>query len=134
MRSSRNDEDDSRQLERKILVEIDDIDRRFEALRQERTALQRLLVSVRAKTVGMPDVTRKNSVNRIVIEEKILSVLRNSERSEPTKKLFREVLNTHPSVKAATFRSYLHRLQSRGLIEPALARGFWQMSADDPKR
>jgi hypothetical protein len=120
---------DERPLERQILVAIDDIDRRVEALRTERATLQRLLVTTRKKTPGLPGTLRRNSADRIVIEEKVISLLREAERGMSGRTLFREIAYKQQNLKEATFRSYLHRMHTRGLIRPILTRGFWQLAA-----
>lgn len=117
--AQRNNEED-RVLERKILEQLGATSRRLKELEAEQASLHRLLVQVRNKAIKAQDVTRKNSVTRILIEERILDTLRRSERGVSTAILGREVSYFFPKLKGATFRSYLHRMRTRGLIEPAV--------------
>ncbi|WP_316236788.1 hypothetical protein [Bradyrhizobium sp. SZCCHNR1015] len=124
----------STELERQILEQLNETIRRRLELEAEENALRRLLTKIRNKSLKIKDVTRKNSVNRVLIEDRILEALRESEKGVSTAALSREILFRFPNVKPATFRSYLHRLNSRGLIEPVPTKvATWQIAQSSPK-
>jgi hypothetical protein len=121
--------DDERLLERQILEQLDATARQLRELETEQESLRRLLFRIRNKAIKARDVTRKNSVTRVLIEERILETLRRSGQGVATKALGREVSYFFPKLKSATFRSYLHRLSARGLIEPAIGKtAAWQLT------
>jgi hypothetical protein len=129
MPDAEKDVDEDKLFERKILEQLGATSRRLRELEAEQASLQRLLVQIRNKAIKARDVTRKNSVTRVLIEERILETLRRSERGVSTAVLGKEVSYFFPKLKGATFRSYLHRLSTRGLIEPALGSvAAWQLS------
>jgi hypothetical protein len=122
------------QLERQILEQLDATSRRIRELQAEEQSLRRLLLKIRNKQIKAQDVTRKNSVTRILIEERILETLRRSQDGVSTAVLGREVAYFFPKLKGVTFRSYLHRLRTRGLIEPSPSRvAAWQLTKSDAK-
>lgn len=116
-------------IEAKILEQIRALIQRRQEIDAEENALRRLLIKVRSETVKAQDVTRKNSATRILIEDRILETLRRAPEGVSTSVLAREVAYYFPRIKGATFRSYLHRLSVRGLVEPAQGRlASWQLS------
>jgi len=116
-------------LEFQVLEQLREITRRRAELEAEERGLLSLLAKVRSKTVKTREVTRKNSATRILIEDRILETLRRAPEGVPTRVLGREVAYFFPSVKGATFRSYLHRLSARGHVEPAQGRtAAWQLT------
>jgi DNA-binding transcriptional ArsR family regulator len=114
-------------LEQKLVAELADIERKIGDLQQERAAVQRMLLRARQENLLNKDVTRKNSFNRILVEEKILEILREKNRFVRTSEIFKACQTVIYSLKDQTFRSYLHRLKERGLIEPSIGRGFWRL-------
>jgi hypothetical protein len=129
MAQARSDDAEEILLERRILEQLDATTRRLRELETERDTLRRLLVEVRNKAIKARDVTRKNSVTRVLIEDRILQTLRRSEQGVSTAILGREVSYFFPKLKGATFRSYLHRLSARGLIEHTVGKiATWQLT------
>jgi DNA-binding transcriptional ArsR family regulator len=113
-------------LEQQLVAELADIERKIGELEQERSAVQRMLLRARQENLLNRDVTRKNSFNRILVENKILETLEKSNKFVRTSELYSEAQRVVYSLKDQTFRSYLHRLKERGLIEASLNRGFWK--------
>jgi predicted transcriptional regulator len=128
---SSTDESDASEaaLEHRILQQLNETIRRRQELEAEENSLRRLLVKVRNETLKSKDVTRKNSVNRILVEDRILDMLARSKQGVSAANLGREALYFFPNLKPATFRSYLHRLSTRGVIEPAPGRmATWRLT------
>jgi hypothetical protein len=124
---------DNRIVEGRILAELAEIDAKIRDLTVEKNALARFLGRVRQDGLGSVEVTRKNSYSRIVIESRILSALK-EEGPMRTSFLLIEARLVHHGLKDGTFRSYLHRLQQRGLIVPApmRPRGYWTLPEQPP--
>ena len=100
-------------LEQEILSQIKDIDRKLASLAEERRVLERLLIKARRPEVR--DVTRKNSIERVVIESRILELLQASKSPVSAVIILKELRRLQPGLKDTTFRSYLHRLKEKGL-------------------
>lgn len=113
-------------LEAKLIQELTAIETRIAELEGEKRTLQRLLSKVRQEALVNRDVTRKNSFDRIVIENVILRRLSEVTRPLHTEALLSEARTVTHNLKANTFRSYLHRLKLRGLIQSS-GRGTWEL-------
>lgn len=117
-------------FERRIINELEEIESRIESLTSERYALQRQLAKARAQRTGIQNVTRKNSVNRVLAENAVIAALRDSGKSLATRELYRAALSTNFDLKPTTFRTYLHRMKGRGLIGTASHVGSWKLPPD----
>jgi hypothetical protein len=106
------------QLENTIFAEIEEINNKVRELLHQKRSLEDVLIRARQKSelVRRADVTRKNSVNRILVEGAILESIRNSRNPVRPKRLFVEARGLVPSLCESTFRSYLFRMKARGLI------------------
>jgi hypothetical protein len=114
--------------ESSLLTELADVERRIADLERERAALQRLITKVRQQNLTAQDVTRRNSFDRILAESKILELLGKTEKYVRVAELYREARLVNYNLKDTTFRSYMHRLREKGLIEPSsTTRGFWRL-------
>ncbi|WP_298724352.1 hypothetical protein [uncultured Ferrovibrio sp.] len=113
-------------LEVKLLQELSRIEARIAELESEKRVLQKLLVKVRQEDLLNKDVARKNSYERIVVENSILQQLKSAGRPLHASTLFQEAKDVSYALKDSTFRSYLHRLKLRGQIVSA-GRGIWQL-------
>lgn len=114
-------------LEPFILSQLEEIEHKMAELRDEKAALQRLLTKARQRDFAIKDVTRKNSLGRIVVENKILEILRDARGAISARELYDAAVSVSFDLKDNTFRSYLHRLKARGLIAPSASqRGYWQ--------
>jgi hypothetical protein len=120
--------DNKSPIENQVLEQLAEIDRKISDLQAERTVLLRLLAKARQHSSQLHDVTRRNSLNRVLIENMILETLKSSPKALRTYKLFDAARILDHKLNHNTFRSYLHRLKARGLIEPSLKRGFWKLA------
>lgn len=111
-------------LEEHLLAQLSEIGRKQHQLEQEKMAIERMLVEVRRQNISLRDVSRKNSTNRIIIENRIISLLNLFSRPVSTHDLFKDVQIIDPSLKNVTFRSHLQRLKRRGAIDQP-KKGYW---------
>ena len=122
--------------EQRLQKEINDIESRIRDLTQEKLALERQLLKARRHSVS-GEVSRKNSLTRVLIETKVLEILKSSTRPVTSTTLFREAQTVDLRLKNSTFRTYLHRMKSKGLIQLAGKSGVWKLpiaSAADKAR
>ncbi|MGN6210510.1 hypothetical protein [Asticcacaulis sp.] len=111
--------------EQSILQQIQAIDLHISELNSERRALERLLLKVRRTDLTVKDVSRKNSVDRIIIENSILERLKSSKNPVSARNLLKAAKKVSPELKDGTFRSYLTRMADRELITRSLTHGYW---------
>jgi len=104
-------------VENAIARQIADVDKRIRSLTEEKHALERLLLKTRHDNVLGREVTRKNSVSRILVENQILRDLRNSKKPLSNRDLYISVVSVLMSVNESTFRSYLKRMKDANLIQ-----------------
>lgn len=116
-------------FENRIIGEIEEIESRIKSLKNEKHALQRQLAKARAQRTGIQNVTRKNSINRVLAENAVISALRESKKALPTSDLYRFALSTNFDLKPTTFRTYLHRMKNKELIKTARQTGYWELPA-----
>ena len=114
-------------VETELLRRLTDIEKQITDLEAERKAVQRLLVKVRSDNAGVKDVTRRNSLSRIIIEHCIIETSTNSGTPVPSTTLFRQAKAEVRDLKENTFRSHLHRMKAKGLIEPLYSGGPWRL-------
>jgi hypothetical protein len=105
-------------LEAQLLQELKSIEERISELMAEKATVQRLIVSVRRKNPALAkiDVTRKNSIKRVLTESVVLESIKNSTKPRKTHELYSEMLKVDSDLKESTFRSTLHRMKRRGVI------------------
>jgi uncharacterized protein YjhX (UPF0386 family) len=84
------------------------------------------------ETIKRTDVTRKNSLGRVLAEGAILQALQNSRNRVRTKSLYKAAGFAVPDLRESTFRSHLHRMKARKLIE-SISQGMWQIAKDAAK-
>jgi hypothetical protein len=113
--------------ERRILHEIGEIESKIKELIQEKEALSRQLMKARREAANLSDVHRKNSVNRAMVEMRVLEALRNAKKPMRTKELFRAAQYVNFELNESTFRTYLHRMKNKNLIRNAKAAGVWAL-------
>lgn len=105
-------------LENSITRQILEIDNKLKELTSERSALERLLLRARQDEAQAREPIRRNSVNRVLVENRILEALRKS--SSPVSN--RDLLNAARAVvydlKDTTFRSHIKRMKDGGKIVP----------------
>jgi hypothetical protein len=117
-----------RQLERTVLLEIEALTTRIRELSQQKYSLEQILVRARQQSefVARTDVTRKNSINRALVEGSVLQTLEAAKKPVRVKNLFVNAQGITPSLRENTFRSHLFRMKKRGLIASP-ASGMWQL-------
>lgn len=120
-------------FESRIIGEIKEIESNIKALTSEKSALQRQLAKARAQRTGIQNVTRKNSINRVLAENAVVSALRDSKKALSTSDLYRFALSTNFDLKQTTFRTYLHRMKNKELIKTARQTGYWELPATKEK-
>lgn len=116
--------------ERRLMREIEEIEGRIRDLTIERDALQRQLMKARRESASLKDVSRKNSANRVLIENRVTEALSKSSKPLSTATLFREGLRANFELKDNSFRTYLHRMKEKGMIR-SVGRGLWKISESD---
>ena len=122
-------------FEQRLQIEIEKIDKQIRDLTKEKDALQRQLMKARRESSALSDVNRKNSVSRIMIENRILDALRGATRPLKSKDLYLEALNVDFTLKETTFRTHLHRMKEKGLIVAAGRRVVWTLPrTTEPER
>ena len=114
-------------LEGRLLAELEEIERRIADLEGERSALRRMIMRIRQQNLSAREVTRKNSLDRVLVEKKILETLGNSEGYVRARQLLLAARSVDYSLKDVTFRSYIYRLKEKGLIESGTIRGYWRL-------
>lgn len=123
---------DFRTLERQLLAEIATKDREIALLRSEREVLERVLYNARKREIGGHEITRSNSIGRVMAETAILKSLEGRSRAGvDVRQLELTARTAVPGLAQSTFRSHLHRLKARGMIE-APRRGYWRLVEDKP--
>jgi hypothetical protein len=119
--------------ERRLMREIEELERRIKDLTQEKLALKRQLMKARQKDISLKDVSRKNSANRVMIESRILEALSENSKACYTKFLYKEALRVNFELKENTFRTYLHRMKEKRLIR-SVGRGLWRLPEKETTR
>jgi len=103
--------------ERRILRELEEIEYKLKELNEDREALKRQLIKARSENNSLKDVSRKNSANRIIIEEYIVEYLKNNNKPTPSKKLYDLSKSKISDLKYNSFRTILHRMKEKGIIK-----------------
>lgn len=114
-------------LETHLLAQIESVEQQIAQLQVQRDTLRELLLRARRENVALRDVTRKNSFDRILIENRVMNLLRSALRPVPTQRLYWSALEISPRLRNTTFRSHLHRLKTKGLIKSE-AHGEWSIT------
>jgi len=123
--------DNANTLEAQLVAQLTGVKQEIVRLEAQRDTLEALLFRAR-RELNRLDVTRKNSLNRVLIENSILEALRRSRKALPTKVLFYTARSFNPQLRNTTFRSYLHRLKTKGLIFSSIGHGFWTAMEPEP--
>ena len=123
---------DTPDLEAPLLAELARIERGIADLEAQRATLQGMITRYRQENIPLKDVSRKNSFKRIITEKKILETIAATPTHARADAIFRAACTVHFGLKESTFRSYLHRLKERGLIESSRERGYWKFARKEP--
>ena len=105
-------------LENSITRQILDIDSKIKELTGERKALERLLLRARQDEAQVREPIRRNSVNRVLVENRIMEVLRRSPSPASNSALFDAARSVVFDLKDTTFRSHIKRMKDAGKIIP----------------
>ena len=112
--------------EESLIRALEAIELQMKELEAERSALRRQLAKARMENNNLRDVNRRNSASRVMIERRVLEALTDSVKPLSTRKLYSFGQLANFDLKEGTFRTCLHRMKIKGLIESA-AWGFWQL-------
>lgn len=119
-------DDEFRILERQLLLQISAKAREIADLQAEKATLERLLYKARKREVADREVTRSNSIGRLMAEGAIMDKIDASPRfGVQVATLEIAAREAVPGMGQSTFRSHIRRLRERGLIESP-ARGVWR--------
>ena len=105
---------------------IEEIEARIKELQDEKAALMRQLRVARWESDSLKDVNRKNSGVRVMVERRVLDALRAAKKPVTSDALYREALKANFELKDGTFRTYLHRMKEKGLLQSA-GWGLWRL-------
>jgi hypothetical protein len=119
------------ELEVQLVSQLTGIKQEIAKLERQRETLEALLLRTRQE-INLRDVTRKNSLDRVLVESSILRSLRRSGKPMATTVLFHTARAMNPHLRNATFRSYLHRLKTKGVIYNTAGRGLWTSVKPEP--
>ena len=111
--------------ERRLQHEIEAIELKLKELTAERDALRRQLIKARWENHHLRDVSRKNSASRVLVEQRVLAALEQATKPMTSSQLFSVARLANFELKENTFRTHLHRMKSKGLIEN-VSRGRWR--------
>lgn len=121
-------EPSSKILEARLMMELTGINHKIRELETEKRSLERLLTRIRHEEVENQEVGRKNSAKRILVEKAVLDRLSVANgKSVTSYDLWRAANDVELRLNQSTFRSYLHRMKAKGLVEPALLHGRWRL-------
>lgn len=116
------------QAELRLLAEMEKLNEKMAALQAEKAALERILIKLRRENAAQREITRINSIDRLLVEKQVLDFLKQKDGPAATAKLYTYVRITIPELKENTFRSQLHRMKNRGVIVSVKdKRGVWKL-------
>jgi len=105
-------------LEESISKKMSEIDNKIKELTNEKNALERLLLNARRENVQHTEAVRRNSTNRILVENSILKMLRRSPSPVSNRDLYLNARTAVYNLKDTTFRSHIKRMKDAGKIIP----------------
>lgn len=115
-------------FEIRLVAEVAKIEERIKSLTIEKQTLQRQIARLRSERTGLQEVTRKNSLLRVLAENSVVEYLRAVGKPGTTKQLYHNARATNFDLKETTFRNYLHRMKVRGIIKNAGHVGVWKLA------
>lgn len=118
--------------ERRLMRAVEEVDARIKELQDEKNALLRQLRAARWESDSLKDVNRKNSGTRVMVERRVLDALQASKKPVSSDALYREALKANFELKDTTFRTHLHRMKAKGLLESA-GWGLWRLPQVEDK-
>jgi len=115
-------------FERRLMSEIEDIEQKIKTLSMEKEILLKQLHKARMEKEGLQFSVRKNSTNRILIENSVLMCLKDRGGKAKSDELLHQALFVIDSLNPNTFRTYLNRMKQKGLIA-SKNRGIWTLQS-----
>ncbi|WP_375783324.1 hypothetical protein ACE10Z_26095 [Bradyrhizobium sp. Pha-3] len=117
------------ELEKRIREEIASRQAKIRELQNEIHSFEQMLLKARRQNalVKRVDVTRKNSLGRVLVESSVLEALAQTGRVRGTTSLYRDACLIVGTLREGTFRTTLHRMKNRGLIA-SVGNGKWQIT------
>jgi DNA-binding transcriptional ArsR family regulator len=112
----------------KLLAQLAEVNADITKLTAEKEALERLIIRIRDGRARVLDVTRRNSLDRILVESKVYEIVSGHKTPVLGRYIFEEIVSILPSMKSSTFRSHLHRMKDKGIIKISDQRGFWTLA------
>lgn len=112
-------------LEGRLQRQISEIDARILALTAEKRALERMMLSLREGGLENEQAVRRNGAQRVLVEKAILDFL--ADGPATGSQILQHVRIVYRAINPSTLRSYIHRLDQRGLISKGAERGMWQL-------
>lgn len=119
-------DDPNTYYERRLMRAVEEVEARIKELQDEKTALLRQLRVARWESDSLKDVNRKNSGVRVMVERRVLDALRAAKKPVTSDALYREALMANFELKDGTFRTHLHRMKAKGLLQSA-GWGLWRL-------
>src|SRR5665647_1670660 len=95
----------------RLTAEIRAINKKIADLEAERHALQRVLERTKSEQFIVAGTNRRKNFGKIEVEQEILQTLRRRETPVSSADLLAAARSVKYSLKAVTFRTYLHRLK-----------------------
>lgn len=121
--------DDFRTLERQLILQIAIKNREIAHLQSEKAVLERLLYKARKQEISNREVTRSNSVGRVMAENAIMAKIdAGPKMGVSVTALELAARGAVPGLGQSTFRSHIYRLRERGIIESP-TRGVWRRAS-----
>ena len=115
-----------RLYEARLQQDIREIESEIRRLNESKRVIQRLLMEARTRDGFKSPVSRRNSVDRVMIETAIRRSLY-GRSSVKSRDIYNEVKKVSHDLKHSTFRSHLHRMKEKGLILQH-GRGAWKLA------
>lgn len=115
--------------EQRLQRELEEIELKLKELTADREALHRQLIKARWENHHLRDVNRKNSAVRVMVEQRVLSALEDASKPMTSRQLFAVARLANYALKENTFRTHLHRMKAKGLIEN-VSRGKWRSAPE----
>lgn len=113
-------------FEERLYIAIAKINDEIKDLLRDKSALERQLIIARRENTDIRDVSRKNSIDRVMIEKRVILAL-GGNKTKSTYALYKEAKEINFNLKENTFRTQLHRMKNKGIIEKAERNGKWRL-------
>jgi hypothetical protein len=110
-----------------ILKQIKIADLKIKEIKEEKLALERLLLKLRRGDSLIKDVSRRDSINRIILEDIVLDIIKNSNKPVKSKTLYDELIKKFPELNKSTFRSHIRRMSLKFLIKKSIGNKGWEI-------